>query len=42
MNRRASMNGGYNDDLLRFLLVAAFLLAIIALLIVVALLVHQP
>jgi hypothetical protein len=38
----APMNGGSNDDLLRFLLVAAFLLATIALLIVVALLVRQP
>jgi hypothetical protein len=36
------MNGGSNEDLLRFLLIAAFLLAIVALLIVVALLVRQP
>jgi hypothetical protein len=36
------MNGGSNEDLLCFLLIAAFLLAIVALLIVVALLVRQP
>jgi hypothetical protein len=36
------MNGGSNEDLLRFVLVAAFLLAIVALLIVVALMVRQP
>jgi hypothetical protein len=38
----APMNGGSNEDFLRFVLVAAFLLAIVALLIVVALMVRQP